>query len=62
MHQLGAIIRPKNKKALRFVLADGSVVFARKAVIPARPFMGVKEDDWEEIKDALTDHLMEVIR
>lgn len=60
VHQLGAVIRPKRAKALRFRLADGRWVFTKKVTIPARPFMGVRDELWGEIHDTLMDYLMGV--
>lgn len=37
IHQRGGVIRPKNAKALRFVLG-GQVIFAKSVTMPARPF------------------------
>ena len=62
IHQKGVktsphVIRPKRKKALAF----GGVV--RKKVnhpgsdIPARPYLGISDDDREEIMDTMTDFL-----
>ncbi len=62
IHQKGGktsphVIRPKRKKALAF----GGVV--RKKVnhpgsdIPARPYLGISDDDREEIMDTMTDFL-----
>ena len=41
IHQLGGTIVPKAAKALVFTGADGSLVFAQKVTIPARPYLGV---------------------
>ena len=57
-HQFGAdrLIKPKRKKVLRFQI-NGSWVSAKqvKVRIPARPFLGISEEDDEEIKDILDD-------
>jgi hypothetical protein len=37
--EVGAIIRPVTKKALRFKLPDGSYVVAKQVVLPARPYL-----------------------
>lgn len=37
--ELGAIIRPVVKQALKFRLPDGTFVVAKKVVIPARPYL-----------------------
>jgi phage gpG-like protein len=59
VHQFGAVIRPKEAKALRFQLANGQWVTTKKVVIPPRPFMGVRDEDWGEIHDTLMEHLLE---
>lgn len=55
-HQFGdsRTIRPKRKKVLRFQV-DGKWVSARKVDvnIPARPFLGVSDEDMEEVKSIL---------
>lgn len=61
-HQFGdtRIIKPKRKKVLRFRV-DGHWVSKKevKVTIPARPFLGVSEEDEEEIKDLLCQALEE---
>lgn len=37
--EFGAIIKPKNKKALRFEIAPGVFIFRKKAVLKARPWI-----------------------
>jgi phage virion morphogenesis protein len=56
VHQEGAVIAPKSAGRLVFMLGDKRV-FARKVVIPARPFVGVSAEDVEEIKELVTDYL-----
>ncbi len=55
MHQEGAIIKPTDAKALAFV-SGGKQVFAKKVVIPARPFVGLSSDNEQELLDLVTDH------
>lgn len=43
-HQFGATIEPKNKPRLVFKGPGGKLIFAKKAVIPARPFMPLRRD------------------
>ena len=59
IYQLGGRIRAKNKPFLVFRLADGSVVKAREVQMPARPYLGVDEDDRAEIPAILTDFFAE---
>ena len=62
-HQFGdtRIIKAKRKKALRFRV-NGRWVSKKevKVTIPARPFLGVSEEDEEEIKELLCKALEEV--
>ncbi len=58
-HQLGArgrVIKPKRKKVLHFKF-NGKWVTKKKVVvnIPARPFLGISEEDEEDIKKILDD-------
>jgi phage virion morphogenesis protein len=55
-HQYGATITPKSAGRLVFMLGDKRV-FAKKVMIPARPFVGVSAEDAEEIKALVTDYL-----
>lgn len=50
----GRVIRPKKKGALRFKI-NGQWVMAKKVTvnIPARPFLGISEEDEEEIRSVL---------
>ena len=61
-HQFGdtRIIKAKRKKALRFRV-NGRWVSKKevKVTIPARPFLGVSEEDEEEIKELLRQSLEE---
>lgn len=45
VHQTGAEILPVNGKALQFQLPNGSFATVGKVTIPARPYLGVSEDD-----------------
>lgn len=40
IHEFGGTILPKNKKMLSWKLPDGKWAFAKKVVMPARPFLG----------------------
>lgn len=52
----GRIIKPKRKKALHFKF-NGKWVTKKKVVvnIPARPFLGISEEDEEDIRKILDD-------
>jgi phage gpG-like protein len=53
VHQFGAIIRPRTKKALAIPMPDGSMRFVKQVAIPARPFLGLSEDDKTTVLDVL---------
>jgi phage gpG-like protein len=48
IHQEGGVIVPKDKKALRFVVA-GNPIFAQRVTIPARPFIGLSAENRAEL-------------
>jgi len=54
VHQDGMTIVPKNAKALVFSIG-GKTIHAKKVTIPARPFLGLSEDNRQEIIDVVTD-------
>lgn len=62
IHQEGGTIRPKNKKHLKFKTPGGKFVSAKEVTIPARPFIGISEEDKEEVRDTLTDFLAGAFR
>lgn len=39
IHELGGVIKPKNAKALRFRLDDGTFAVVKQVKIPARPYL-----------------------
>ena len=51
MHQFGATITPKTARRLRFELG-GKTVFAKKSVIPARPYLGVSAQNAHDLEAA----------
>jgi phage virion morphogenesis protein len=58
IHQFGGTIRPKKDKTLRFRLPGmggkpGAFVSVKQVKIPARPYIGVSDDDREDILDLL---------
>lgn len=55
VHQEGMVIVPKSAKALVFQLG-GKTVHAKSVTIPARPFVGISDDNAREIVDVVTDH------
>lgn len=59
-HQFGArrTIRAENRRGLRFKIGDKWITKKKvKVNIPARPFLGISEDDQKEIKSILEDAL-----
>ena len=44
IHQLGGIVRPRRRRALRFE-QGGRSIFARKVTIPARPYLGWGDEE-----------------
>lgn len=67
VHQYGATIEPKTAKLLSFMTPLGRA-FAKKVVIPSRPFMPIKGDAlalppaWAaDIVDAVRNHLQRVL-
>ena len=57
IHQLGGEIRPKNKSALFFRLPDGSGRSVKKVTIPARPYLGINEQDEANIIDIVLENI-----
>lgn len=57
IHQLGGTILPRRAERLAFVGFDGRFVQADRVDIPARPFLGMDEDAWDAVGDALDAHL-----
>ena len=56
IHQFGGTIKPKRAKALRF---NGR--FAKQVTIPARPFLHLEEDDFQEIEKVGERYLQSLI-
>ena len=57
IHQLGGTIRAKTEKGLKFRIPGVGWRTKASVDIPARPFLGVDEDDRREIPEILRDHL-----
>ena len=53
----GGTITPKNAKKLVFTGRGGKKVAVDKVTIPARPYLGVSEEDLDDVKAAMTDFL-----
>lgn len=55
-HQFGATIKPKNAKALAFTVG-GKFVMAKTVQIPARPFLGISDQDVDLVEGVIDDRL-----
>lgn len=53
IHQFGGTIRPKSGKTLRFALAGGGFATVKSVTMPARPFLGLSDDDKADIADLI---------
>ena len=53
IHQDGAVITPKTAAVLQFKIG-GKTVHAKSVTIPARPFVGLSDDNRAEILDLVT--------
>ncbi|MBO9421718.1 phage virion morphogenesis protein [Labrenzia sp. R4_2] len=51
--QHGALIRPRRAKALRIPAGSNGAVYAKAAVIPPRPYIGIGRDDGAAVKEEL---------
>ena len=52
IHQFGGEIRAKGG-SLRFRLANGGFATVQKVTMPARPFLGISDDDRDDILDII---------
>ena len=57
IHQLGGTIRAKKGKYLKFKGLNGEDVFVKEAKITARPYLGVSEEDMDEVRETVADFL-----
>lgn len=60
-HQEGATIRAKGGGRLGFVIPGIGFRSPHEVVIPARPFIGIDDEDDAEISNIITDYLAEAI-
>lgn len=59
IHQFGGVIKPRpGRRALRFQI-DGKWFIRSKVVIPARPFLGVSEEDKKGVQETIQDYIEE---
>lgn len=56
-HQFGNTIRARSAKGLRFRIPGIGWVTKQSVTIPARPFLGIDDDDEGRIADELIDYL-----
>ncbi len=61
VHQFGAVIRPKRAKALRFRVGKRWAT-KQEVSIPARPFLGVSDDDEQAIKEIIQERIGELLK
>lgn len=54
VHQDGAVITPKTAQVLQFKV-KGKTVHAKSVTIPARPFVGLSDENRAEIDDLVSD-------
>mgnify|MGYP000005465406 FL=1 len=54
IHQFGGTIKPKRAKVLAFNIG-GEAIFAKQVTIPARPFLGIGDEDTKGIRGAIAD-------
>ncbi|MBO6789518.1 MAG: phage virion morphogenesis protein [Dinoroseobacter sp.] len=59
VHQSGATITPTSGRALQFQLPNGEFVTVGKVTIPARPYLGISEEDELEIGELVSDFVSE---
>lgn len=56
IHQYGGIIRAKKAKALHFSIG-GKFAKKKQVTMPARPYLGINEEDTKAINEIIADHL-----
>ncbi|TNF16829.1 MAG: phage virion morphogenesis protein [Rhodobacteraceae bacterium] len=61
VHQSGATITAKSSGALHFTLANGEQVTVGSVTIPARPYLGISEDEAADIEDLATAFLGDLV-
>lgn len=60
IHQEGGIIKPKNGKRLVF-MAGNQLIFATQVEIPARPYIGLSNEDRTDILDMVGDTIARTV-
>ncbi|MDA8483595.1 phage virion morphogenesis protein [Pseudomonas resinovorans] len=62
IHQFGGVIKPKSATALRFQIPGLGWVTRQQVTLPARPYLGISDDDQENILDLVNQHISSLIR
>lgn len=57
IHQFGGVIRPKNKPYLTFKVPGGGFRRVKQVTIPARPFLGINDEDEGNIVDIIVQNI-----
>lgn len=55
IHQFGGVIKPKSKKALSFKGANGKTYTVKSVTIPARPYLGLTDQNRNAMRDVVHD-------
>lgn len=61
IHQTGGTIRAKSGKSLHFMMGNQHF-FPKSVTIPARPYLGLSEENKQEIADTLNEWISEVLQ
>ena len=62
IHQKGGTITPKKAKKLVFKGRGGKKVAVDQVTIPARPYLGISDEDMDDVKSTMTDFLAGVFK
>lgn len=62
IHQFGGTIKAKGAGGLRFAIPGLGWRTVSKVDIPARPYLGLSDDDRQDILDLVSDHLSNLVR
>jgi phage virion morphogenesis protein len=62
IHQKGGEVKAKKKKALHFKTPEGNDVFVKSVNIPARPYLGINDEDMKVVRGVLKEWFRQVFR
>lgn len=62
IHQFGGTIKAKGSGGLRFAIPGLGWRTAKQVEIPARPYLGLSDDDRQDILDLASNHLSDLVR